>query len=385
MKRNLIAKTLLMLMVLCLVLSNFSTVTAAEQERVLKKSPAKDAAVVEALEGFKTFSHTSLTGKYSMPEGLVIRESYIKDGKIHIPPSGLYYTIRLNNNNTNPFGENVLYTLGKKYNWVDFSFKQDILANATYAKVGDKVPFGDGSKSLEMTGYSSNSPGFIAPTATFSILKPSGNHYGATFQVTTDPKLLDVAKGVLKDGTGKPSGSYAVGEKGYKWTEEYYGTSVARAGATYLVADQVTTDKSVVKEFGTGAIEFALYTEKEPQKIVLAAGERAYLNEWHVKVVDISNNAATVKLWNSKTNEVLEKVLGPLTSDTTSRIPADQAQRNKFVIRPASNDIQVQLDIYNDPFGEAAKVKLVGFTDIIKVDNAQLWPSDDRFIWRPDT
>jgi hypothetical protein len=124
-------------------------------------------------------------------KGIVIRESYIEDGKVHIPPSGLYYTVRHSNIHTNPFGDNSLYILGKKYNWVDFQFNLDVLANATFNEVGDKVPFGDGSKSLEMTGLSATSPGFPAPVATFSILKPSGNYYGSTFSASTDPLGLD--------------------------------------------------------------------------------------------------------------------------------------------------------------------------------------------------
>lgn len=386
MAKSLKTKSLLMLIVFCLVFSSFSSVMAAgQEERVLQMAPAKDAAVVDGLEGFKTYSYQGKLGKYNIPEGLVIRQSYIKDGKIYIPPSGLYYTIRLSNYHTNPFGENALFLLGQKYYWVDFGFHQDILADVTFEKVGDRVAFGDGSKSLELTGFSMTGPGFIAPTATFSILKPSGNYYGSTFAVTTDPKFLDITSGVLNGGTGKTSGSYGFNEDEKSWIEEYYGTSVARTGASYLVADEVTTDKAVIKEFGTGAFNFGLFTDKEPEKMVLGVDERAIIGDWHVKVEGITANSAKVKLWNSKTNEVLQKELGPLTAETTSRMPADQNQRSLFTIRPDSNEIHVQLDIYNNPFEEEGKVKLVGFYDIFKVSNPDKWPTDDRFIFRPDT
>ncbi len=384
MNRNLRTKLLVLAVLLCVLFSGF-TATMAAEEPVLQQAPAADAAVVDGLEGFKTYSHQSITGKYNIPEGLVIRQSYIKDGKIYIPPAGLYYDIRLSNYNTNPFGENVLYLLGNKYYWVDFSFKQDVLSDATFEKVGDKVPFGDGSKSLEMTAFSLTSPGFVAPTATFSILKPSGNYYGTTFVVTTDPKFIDITSGALNGGTGKISGSYAAGEKGYNWNEEYYGTSVARTGASYLVAEEIAADKSVVKEFGTGAFEYGLFTDKEPRRMVLGVGEREHLGDWAVKVEKISGNSATVKLYNTKTHETLVKELGPLTADTTSRIPADQVQRSQFIVRPSSNEIQVQLDIYREPFKEAGKVALVGFYDVFKLSNPDIWPEDDRFIFRPDT
>lgn len=353
--------------------------------RVLQKSPKEDAAIVNSLEGFGTFQNESLTGKYSMQEGLVIRESTVADGKVHIPPSGLYYTIRYSNYNTNPFGENVLYLLGKKYHWVDFGFKLDVLTDAKYEKVGDKVPFGDGSKSLELTGLSVNSPGFNAPVATYSILKPSGNYYGSTFSVATDPKVMDATTGVLSDGSGRTTGTYVAGPDGKSWTQEYYSTSVAAGGATYLVGDEITKDQQIVKEFRTGAVDFLLFTEKDPIKMALAADEKSTLGDWEVQVVNIGENTATVKMLNTKTNEEIEKELGPLTDETTSRIPADQVQRSQFILRPESNDVQVILDIMNDPFAEAGKVKLVGFEDVIEMGNGVLFSEDDRFIYRPDT
>lgn len=386
MKKHWKAIVLVVLVFLCVFFSGFSSVLAAdESERVLKLAPAADAAVVENLAGFKTFSHQSLTGRYSMPEGLVIRQSYIKDGKIYIPPSGLYYDIRLSNYNTNPFGENVLYILGKKYYWVDFSFKLDILTDAVYQKSGDAVPFGDGSKSLEMTGLSMTSPGFVAPTATFSILKPSGNYYGTTFVVNTDNKLIDITTGALTGGTGKASGSYEAGEKGYNWNAEYYGSSVATTGASYLVADEVGANKTVVKEFGTGAFDFGLFTDKEPRQLILGVGQRAHIKDWVVKIEAITSNSVTVKLWNTVTYETIIKELGPLTPETTSRIPADQVQRSQFIVRPDTDDIQIQLDIYRDPFGEQGKVKLLAFWDVFKLSNPDVWPLDDRFLFRPDT
>lgn len=119
--------------------------------------------------------------------------------------------------------------------------------------------------------------------------------------------------------------------------------------------------------------------------MALAADEKSTLGDWEVQVVNIGENTATVKMLNTKTNEEIEKELGPLTDETTSRIPADQVQRSQFILRPESNDVQVILDIMNDPFAEAGKVKLVGFEDVIEMGNGVLFSEDDRFIYRPDT
>ena len=60
-------------------------------ERVTMQSPAKDAAYVSLLPGMvnnhklKSYLGTAHTAN----DGIVIRQSYIKDGKIIIPPGGL--------------------------------------------------------------------------------------------------------------------------------------------------------------------------------------------------------------------------------------------------------------------------------------------------------
>lgn len=381
MKRSLKTRVLLILSVFCLVLSSFTTALAVDMP-VHMQSPAKDAAVVDGLAGFKTNPHRGKLGTNTSTEGLVIRESYIEDGKIYIPPSGLYYTARFGNYQTNPLADNAISLLGKKYNWVDYRYVQDILTDARFEKVGDKVAFGDGTKAIELTGLSPTTPGFVAPTATFSILKPSGNYYGSTFSVNTS--LREV--GELIGGTGKTTGTYGLVDGEDSWIQDgYFYSSVASVGASYLVADKVTTNEVVVKEFGTGTVDYYMLTEAEPKKLVLAANERVELNDWHMRVLDVTSNSATVRLWNSITNETLVKELGPLTAESISRMPADQTQRRQFVIRPDSNDIQVQLDVYNNPFGEANKVALTVFEDIIKINNPDTWPTDDRFIFRPDT
>lgn len=181
------------------------------------------------------------------------------------------------------------------------------------------------------------------------------------------------------------SDTSAAGPDGRSWTQEYYGSSVAAGGASYLVADTIAQDDITVKEFATGAVDFMLFTEQEPVKMTLGADETETLGDWEVQVVDVGTDTATVKLVNAQSGEEVEKELGPMNAENTSRIPADQNQRSKFVLRTEDNAVQVQMDLYNDPFGEADKVKLVGFHDIIEMGNGVSFPEDDRFIYRPDT
>jgi hypothetical protein len=60
-----------------------------------------------------------------LSEGLVIRQSHIQDGKIIIPPSGLYYTTRTPLSRAIQ-GDRILI-LGELYYFVDFSTRLDVV------------------------------------------------------------------------------------------------------------------------------------------------------------------------------------------------------------------------------------------------------------------
>ncbi len=382
MKRGSKLRLIIFIALLCFVLSGLSPVFAMDDPgRVLMKAPHSDAAFVAEFEGLKNVSTESFLRKYSLQEGLVIRQSRIEDGKIIIPPSGLYYTSRA------PLakvlqGDKVII-LGKVYTLVDNGTRIDVVKDVEVKK-GGSVPLGDGTKHLELSSISLDGNGFIAPKGTFQILKPSGNYYGTSFPVATDPKLKNITSGVLNNGTDKAAGSYLPGEDGHNWHVEYYDSNVATSGQSYLVVDEVTADGAKVKEFATGAINWMLLSDKDPKEVLLGVGERVHVKDWVVKVENITSNTATVKLWNAVTKEEVIKELGPLTVETTQYQPADEVNRNKFVVRTPSEDIQVQLDIFRGAFRDG-KVALVIYYDLFKITNPGLWPSDQRFIARPDT
>ncbi|MEW6661122.1 MAG: hypothetical protein ACOY9Y_01750 [Bacillota bacterium] len=379
MRKSMKTRLLVMLGVLCVLFSAITPGFAAE--RVLMKAPATDAAFVAQFSGFKNVNTESLTArKYGLQEGLVIRQSRIENGKIIIPPSGLYYTSRT------PLakvlqGDKVII-LGKIYTLVDNSTRLDVIKGVEI-KRGAAAPLGDGTKMLELSSISLDSMGFAAPTGSFQILKPSGNYYGTAFPVATDPLVMDITTGVLNDGTAKKAGSYLPGEDGHNWHVEYYDTPVATSGQSYLVVEELTAQGAKVKEFATGAINWMLITEKPPVEMLLAKGESAALGGYTVKVTEITADSAAVELV-AKDGTTTKKVLGPVNAETMKYLPADEITRNQMVLRPAKEDVQVQLDVFRSPFRDG-KVALVGYTDLIKINNPDKWASDPRFIARPDT
>lgn len=369
------------LMLTALFALSSSTVPVFAAESALMKAPAKDAAFVAGLEGFKNATSKNLLGKdVGMQEGLIIRQSRIENGKIIIPPAGLYYTTRTGT--AKMLTDHKITILGKEYTIVDTETRLDVVTNVDVKK-GGSVPIGDGSKHLELSSIGIDGNGFEAPSATFQILKPSGNYYGGDFPVSPNAKLFNITEGVLNNGTGRTTGSYYPGKDGQNFHVEYYGTPVAISGQSYLVAGDVTAEGAHVKEFATGAIQYSLLTEKPAVEMLLGKGEKATLGDYTVTVTDITKDSAAVELI-SKDGKVTKKVLGPLTDDSFKYLPADELTRQLLVVRPEKNDIQVQLDAFRNPFRDG-KVALVGYTNLVRFDNPGTWASDPRFTSRPDT
>lgn len=103
-------------------------------ERVTMQSPAKDAAYVSLLPGMvnnhklKSYLGTAHTAN----DGIVIRQSYIKDGKIVIPPGGLYVTSR--SGNWEPFAGKPLTIAGKEYVAINNISERTVIRNVTFKK-----------------------------------------------------------------------------------------------------------------------------------------------------------------------------------------------------------------------------------------------------------
>jgi hypothetical protein len=345
---------------------------------VLMMPPARDAAFVADMEGFQTTTEESFLRRLALSEGLVIRQSYIEDGKIIIPPSGLYYTTRT------PLSKALqgdkLLLLGQIYNFVDYDTRLDVIQDVDFG-LGDCAPIGDGTKCFELSSISYSFAGEI-PRATFQILKPSGNYYGASFPVTASDLVVDICE--ITGGTDNPAGSLPPGEP-TDWQNTYYGLNVAPSGQTYVVVDEVTADSVHLVDAGTGAINWMWLSEADPVELVLGAGETAALGDYTVEVVAVDTEAKTadVQILDSAGEVVAEKSFGPLVDELYDFLPEDPVDRAKVTLS-YEDDVYVHWDIFREPFQED-KIALVGYVDLIRLENpADFW-LDDRFIVRPDT
>ncbi len=367
----------LSLVLLLLVLAGPVAAEGPMDDSALMKPPARDAAFVAELPGFQTVTAESFTRKLSLPEGLVIRQSRVENGKIIIPPSGLYYTTR------QPLALSLqgdqLVILGKSYYFVDYGTRLDVIKDVDF-KLGDCAPIGDGTKCFELSSIDYGFAGKI-PGATFQILKPSGNYYGADFPVRTSPLLFDPAD--IQAGTDNPAGSLLPGEP-TDWQTTYYASPVATSGQTYVIADEVTPDGAHLIDAGTGAINWLWVTETKPAEAVLGAGETMEVGDYTVKVVEVDAAAKTAEIQIMQGNEELASAtFGPLTDEMFNYLPEDPMARAKLSLAH-DDSIYVHLDAFREPFRED-KVALVGYSDLIKFNNPDEWPGDSGFIVRPDT
>lgn len=380
MKKRMIPLRFSLTLAVCLILSMAAAGAAMpDSQSAIMKPPAMNAAVVADMPGFKNYTYKSFFHEMTVNEGLVIRQSRVENGKIIIPPNGLYYTTR-----TSPIellkGEKTMI-LGKMYNLIDNDVQLDVLSNV-FAEKKKPILLGDGSKGLELTDLGLNDNGYEGVKATFKILKSSGNYYGNDFPVSADPKMRDISKGVLKNGTGKKTGSYSPGQ-GSDWTREFWDRSANTSGQSYIVVESTTMEGVKVKEFGSPRITTVYLTEKDAVELLLGQGEKAKVGDYTVTVIALGNNTATLEL-TSKNGKVTRKTLGPVNNETMRYLPADHLTRAQMLVRPEANDVQVSLDLFRQPFRNG-KVALLGYYDVIKFSIDDIWPGDARFIVRPDT
>ena len=170
---------------ICLAVAMSGVAMAGDApDRVVMQSPAKDAAVLAKMQGLvnnrkaKTLSGLSRT----INDGVVIRKSTIKDGKIIIPPSGLYITVR--STNWHPFDNEPLTLAGKTYHAITDRYVRDVIRNVTMKK-GQVLPSNaNKSRGWELSSVENDTYGIEGGnSAVFKIVKTTGNYYGSQFPV----------------------------------------------------------------------------------------------------------------------------------------------------------------------------------------------------------
>jgi hypothetical protein len=305
----------------------------------------------------------------------VIRQSYVKDGKVVIPPAGLYWDVRVHLGH--PMLADPVLILGKVYYLVDTG-NSEVVKRSFTAKNGDLVPFGDGSHALQVSVSTTFFPNI--PDVTFKILKPSGNLFGAAFgPVTTNQWAHPYSN--ISNGSQLKEGIDSQDSDSYQ--PKYYGENVVSQELTYVVVSDVTTDTVTVREFATGGLDWVEFSPNKPTQAMLGVGDTMDLGKYRAKVMDIdsANKTLQVRLETPDGTKVTEKTLGPLTDQVLSTLPSSP-EKETLILK--NDDVQVQLDAFREPF-KGDQVSLLGYTGVFRHGNAATWKDDPRFVFRPDT
>lgn len=350
------------------------------------KSPAKNAAVVAKLIGLVNNRHEkTFTGiERTINDGVVIRQSYIKDGKIIIPSEGLYTTAR--SSNWYPFDNEPITMAGKTYRVIVDRYVRDVQRNVVMKK-GDVITSNaDKSRGWELSSVE----GYFTyglkdgKAATFKVVKTTGNYYGSTFPVHVGSSITnDASDGSMVKGTKQPEG-HTVPDETNNLSRFDYGNNVSSVGRTYVVVDRIDEKDNVyVREFGTDSCTDIYMSATDPIKGTYGNGDTFAIGDAKVAVKNVGKDSVKVTI-TSKSGEVTTKKLY-IDSKNSKWLIQSMVERDKCYVVSKDGKTLVHLDIRpGNPFN-GGKVNLVAYTDVIDVQNGTDWAMDTRFLARPET
>ena len=369
-----------------LVLTALSPAAAQGAESALCEAPARSAAIIARVPGFKSYDLDLYIGKRTINEGVVIRKSHIDKGKIIIPPEGLYYSSRLGSIGTMTGLDVVM--LGKRQPVVNEEYEYIIVKNRKL-KLGESLKLHeDGSRLLQFTASKGHPYGNAANSATVRIMKASGNYYGTNFTVAISPTLKDFSSGKYNVGLGLPEGrSPLPADKTSPLQHNtYFTSSTYPSGQSYLIAEKAGMDEISIKEFGTPSLTRIWLSSAPRISGAYAPGDSAAAGGARVDVLAVSPSAVSLRL-TEENGSVTEKTFRGLDdSSVLDYLPSSAHDRAKWQLNSPDGKISVQLAMLR-PGGvvQNGRVFLDIYTDIYEIGNPQEWPSDPRFLARPDT
>lgn len=369
-----------------LVLTALSPAGAQGAESALCEAPARSAAIIARVPGFKSYDLDLYIGKRTINEGVVIRKSHIDKGKIIIPPEGLYYSSRLGSIGTMTGLDVVM--LGKRQPVVNEEYEYIIVKNCKL-KLGESLKLHeDGSRLLQFTASKGHPYGNAASSATVRIMKASGNYYGTNFTVAISPTLKDFSSGKYNDGLGLPEGRYPLPADKTSPLQHntYFTSSTYPSGQSYLIAEKAGMDEISIKEFGTPSLTRIWLSSAPRISGAYAPGDSAAAGGARVDVLAVSPSAVSLRL-TEENGSVTEKTFRGLDdSSVLDYLPSSAHDRAKWQLNSPDGKISVQLAMLR-PGGvvQNGRVFLDIYTDIYEIGNPQEWPSDPRFLARPDT
>lgn len=359
--------------------------SAMAAERVVMKSPAKDAAYVPLLLGMVNNHKTKdLYGNpVTVNDGIVIRQSYIENGKIIIPPGGLYVTSR--SGNWHPFRAAPMTIAGTEYAVVTDLYERNVIKNITFKK-GQIVPINpEKTRGFELTAIDAETYGIPGQgEATFKLVKATGNYYGSSFPVYAGDMITNTAE-VGKFGKGsKEKAGTVVPDAKNKLSEMIYASNMFSVGRTHVSVESISADEVKVNELVTDSCTDLFVTASAPLVKSAGKGESFAKGTANIEVLEVTKDSVKVRLTDKKGK--VEKVLGPFNDKAMKWMTMSTTARDAFWVRSADGTVIVNLDVIKggNPIN-MGKADLVAYCNVINIKNSSVWAADPRFLATPET
>ena len=360
--------------------------TAPVKGSAAMQSPASNAAVVAKLAGLVNNRHEkTLTGiERTIDDGIVIRKSRIENGKIIIPSEGLYTTAR--SSNWYPFDNEPITMAGKTYRVIVDKYVRDVVRDVVMKKGDIITSNADKSRGWELSAVE----GYFTygledgKGATFKVVKTTGNYYGSAFPVHVGKSITnDASNGAMVKGTKQPAGHTVPDEKN-NLSRFDYGSNVSSVGRTYVVVDHIDKDNNVyVREFGTDSCTDLYMSTAEPVIGSYGKGDTFAVGDAKVTVKNIGNESVDVVVTTADGAKTEKKLY--IDAKNKQWLIQSMVEREKCYVVSKDGKILVHLNIRpGNPF-KAGKVDLVAYNEVIHVQNGSDWPTDPRFLARPET
>lgn len=301
-------------------------------------------------------------------EAVVIRGSYVdyRNNRIVIPPAGLCYTSRNARNIRTLAGES-FFLLGRRAYLTTFSSGTFVRRNFDL-DFWKNQPMGDGNlmywqdellgvrnKALRYTGQTYLDD---RPVASLSLMKYSGNRWGAHFYL---------AQGFSRDkGAG----------------DRYFMPALFSEGATYIQPEYVGSNYVKIREFGTPSLQSISYTYNKPESKTLGTGETAGLGAFTLRCDAVDPQAGTLALvlLDKDGRPVGSKTLGPLDDAARALLPQHMEAARMMQFKVGA--VMAELDVKN-PFKDG-RANLWLYTGIQELERDTPFEFDPRFMVRPD-
>lgn len=371
-------------MALACVLTVSGVAVAADGESAVMKSPAADGAYVMKLQGMtNNYKIKLLDGKRkTVDDGVVIRQSYVKDGKVVIPAAGLYTTSRCSN--WWSFNDHVFTIAGKKYHFITDEYQQDVVKNVTM-KPGDII-FGNKEKTRgwELKAIDPDPFGIAGGhMAYFWLIKTTGNYYGNPFIVVGGSNVKPSASdgSLLKSGSGLKEGTTSCMEQP-DIRPYLVGNDISTNSRSVIYMDSLSATEARIKEFVTVSTSKALISPNDPVIGLYGKGDTIKIGNATVEVTDITADTATVKITDKQ--GTVTKTL-KADAESLKLFPASRVVCKAMYAQSESGRELVNINPRNE--GGAfvnGKVALMAHSDVITVTNGGEWAADKRFITRPE-